>query len=133
MAVGDTAQKAAKAATSTTRKAAWSAKAAGQRATKTTKTTAKKAAATAKATTAARAGKVEEAKQVAAEAGLGDGLAGRAVAEAESLHYQVEVNKKRVNVGALTTTLNERWDNGWRLAHILEQRGNTVMVFEKRD
>ena len=133
MAAGDTVQKAAKAATSSTRKAASTAKGAGTRATRSTKASARKVAATAKATTAARAGKVEEAKQVAAQADLSGGVAERAIEAADALHYQVEVNKKRVNVGSLTDSLNERWRNGWHLAHIFEQRGNTVMVFEKRD
>jgi hypothetical protein len=48
------------------------------------------------------------------------------------MHYQVEVNKRGLSVKSLTKTLNARWENGWRLAHMLEQRGNTVLVFEKR-
>ena len=59
-------------------------------------------------------------------------MATNAIEEAEGLHYQVEVNKRALSVSALTKTLNDRWANGWRLAHMLEQRGNTVLVFEKR-
>ncbi len=55
-----------------------------------------------------------------------------AIAEAAMLHYQVEVNKRGLSVTGLTKTLNARWDNGWRLAHMIEQRGNTVLVFERR-
>ncbi len=55
-----------------------------------------------------------------------------AIARADALHYDVEVNKRGLSTKALTKTLNERWENGWRLAHVLEQRGNTVLVFEKR-
>lgn len=33
----------------------------------------------------------------------------------------------------LTNQLNHRWDQGWRLAHIYEQAGNTCMIFERRD
>jgi hypothetical protein len=130
--VADTAREAAKTAKSSTRSAAKTATSAAGRAKKTTKESAVKAAATAKATRAARAGKVEEAKDVAADARLGDGLAASAIADVEALHYQVEVNKKRLNVATLTDALNDRWANGWRLAHVFEQRGNTVLVFEKR-
>ena len=42
------------------------------------------------------------------------------------------VNKRGLSVAALTKTLNERWENGWQLAHAFEQRGNTVLVFAKR-
>jgi|GEM_PF-3660067 len=38
----------------------------------------------------------------------------------------------KVTRRALTKVLNQRWDTGWRLAHLIEQRGNTVLVFEKR-
>jgi hypothetical protein len=89
-------------------------------------------AGTARATRAARAGLVEDAREIAAEADLGEGTASKAIAAAEALHYQVEVNKRGLSTTALTKVLNQRWDNGWRLAHMLEQRGNTVLVFEKR-
>ena len=99
----------------------------------TVKKSAKKATGTVKATRKARAGLVVDAKKVAAEAGLGDGVAAKAIAQADAHHYEVEVNKRALSVKGLTRTLNERWDNGWRLAHLLEQRGNTVLVFEKRN
>ncbi len=98
----------------------------------TVKKSAKKAAGTAKATKAARAGRMVDAKRAAAEADVGDGVAACAIAKADALHYDVEVNKRGLSVKALTKTLNERWENGWRLAHLIEQRGNTVLVFEKR-
>jgi hypothetical protein len=47
--------------------------------------------------------------------------------------YCVEVNKNDLNVGRMTAQLNSKWRDGWRLAHVLEQNGNTVMVFERRD
>ncbi len=94
--------------------------------------TVKRAAATVQATRAARAGLTEDARRIADEADLNEGMATKAIDEAEALHYDVVVNKRGLSVAALTSTLNERWENGWRLAHILEQRGNTVLVFEKR-
>src|SRR5215210_1329958 len=98
--------------------------------------TAKKAAGkttgTARAVRAAKAGRIDEAREIVDDVGLDDGVATKAVEAAEERHYQVEVNKRALSVAGLTKTLNERWDNGWALAHILEQRGNTVLVFEKR-
>ncbi len=93
--------------------------------------TARKAVAGARATRAAKAGRVEDARQIAAEADA-EGVAADAIAEVEAMHYQVEVNKRGLSVTALTKTLNERWQHSWHLAHVHEQRGNTVLVFEKR-
>ena len=131
-----TAKKAARDTTETVKEAARkgtsSAKAATERATKKTKGSTSKAAATVRVTRAARAGKVREARDIAAEADLEEGMATSAISDAEALHYQVDVNKRGLSVAALTKTLNDRWANGWRLAHMFEQRGNTVLVFEKR-
>ena len=91
----------------------------------------KRAVAGARASRAAKAGMVEEARQIVDEADA-QGAAADTIAQVEAMHYQVEVNKRRLSVNGLTKVLNDRWDNGWRLAHILEQRGNTVLVFEKR-
>jgi hypothetical protein len=46
--------------------------------------------------------------------------------------YTVEVNKNDLSVGRMTAHLNSKWRDGWRLAHVLKQYGNTVMVFERR-
>lgn len=132
MATGDAPRKATRTAKKSAGGAASTAKAAPARATRTAKKSTGKAVATARSTRAARAGKVEDARQVATEAELGQGRAAEAIAEVDALHYDAVVNKRGLSVSALTKTLNERWDNGWRLAHILEQRGNTVLVFEKR-
>jgi hypothetical protein len=98
----------------------------------TTTRTVRRATATVQATRAARAGLVEDARRIADDADLDEGVATKAIDEAEAQHYDVVVNKRSLSVGALTTTLNERWENGWQLAHVFEQRGNTVLVFEKR-
>lgn len=113
-------------------KAAAKTKAAPAKATKAAKQSATKAAGTVRATKAAKQGRVRDAAAIAAEAELDEGVATRAIADAEALHYDVEVNKRGLSVSALTKTLNARWENGWRVAHILEQRGNTVLVYEKR-
>ena len=132
MAADDGARQTAETAKASTRKATKVARSTADKVTKTAKETTRKAAATAKATRAARSGRVVKAKHIATEADLEEGVATRAIEGADDLHYQVEVNKRGMSVKGLTKTLNERWDNGWRLAHVLEQRGNTVLVFEKR-
>ena len=145
MPAANSARKATEPAKKSTRKASATAKASTRRATNaatsaaagTTDVVGKAAKATkravggARATRAARAGMVEDARQVAADTGA-QSAAADAIAEAEAMHYQVEVNKRGLSVKALTKTLNARWENGWQLAHMLEQRGNTVLVFEKR-
>ncbi len=128
MAATDAAPKAARTAKDSASRAAMRTKATTGKAAKAAKDSATKAAATVRAARAAREGRVKEARAIATEADLDD----KAIAELENLHYQVEVNKRGLSVSSLTATLNQRWDNGWRLAHMLEQRGNTVLVFEKR-
>ena len=130
MAVKDTARKTTEQVKDSATKATRKAKDAADKAASAAKDTARKATDTVRATKAARAGNVEDAKEIAAEGDVAE-MAEKAIAEADALHYQVEVNKRGLSAGALTKTLNERWENGWRLAHILEQRGNTVLVFEK--
>ena len=128
-AAGTAKESAAKAADSVG-KVATSAKSTTAEAAGKVKGSTKRAVAGARATKKAKAGMVEDAKQIAGQAGAA--AAADAISEADAMHYQVEVNKRGLSVTALTKTLNDRWDNGWRLAHILEQRGNTVLVFEKR-
>lgn len=48
-------------------------------------------------------------------------------------HYEAVVNTGSLNVERWTKLLNERWEKGWRLDHVFEQKGNTVMVFERRE
>lgn len=45
--------------------------------------------------------------------------------------YMTEVNKGAVNMSTLTNKLNRRYREGWRLHTMLEQAGNTVLVFER--
>lgn len=128
----DATPNATRAARDSATKAATRTKATTGKAAKAAKDSAARAAANVRAARAAREGRLKEARAIAAEADLDEGAATKAIAELEALHYLVEVNKRGLSVNALTTTLNERWENGWRLAHMLEQRGNTVLVFEKR-
>ena len=131
-AVKDSARKATQTAKESATKAAGRTKSTTANAAKAAKKSTAKAAGTVRATKAARDGRVQDARAIAAEVDLDEGAATKAIAEVEAMHYLVEVNKRGLSVSSLTTTLNERWKNGWRLAHILEQRGNTVLVFEKR-
>ncbi len=131
-AVKDSARKATRTAKESATKAAGRTKSPTAKAAKAAKESAAKAAGTVRATRAARDGRVQDARVIAAQVDLDEGAATKAIAELEAMHYLVEVNKRGLSVSSLTTTLNERWENGWRLAHIIEQRGNTVLVFEKR-
>ena len=124
-------RKKAGAATESARKVTESVKDATGRAAKSATQSGRKASATVKATRAANAGRVVDAKKIARQTDVAK-PAEKAIAEAESLHYEAVVNKRGLSVAGLTKRLNERWENGWRLAHMLEQRGNTVLVFEKR-
>lgn len=44
--------------------------------------------------------------------------------------YLTEVNKGSIRMQSLQSHLNAQRQRGYRLAHILEQSGNTVMIFE---
>lgn len=52
---------------------------------------------------------------------------------AQTDRYLTEVNKGGVNMSTLTNKLNSRYKDGWRLHTMIEQGGNVVMVFERRD
>ena len=45
--------------------------------------------------------------------------------------FDVVVNKNSLSVKMLGPTLAKRLQDGWTLAHIFEQDGNTVMVFQR--
>lgn len=45
-------------------------------------------------------------------------------------HYVTEVNKGSINMTGWQIHLNEMHRKGYRLAHVLQQSGNTVQVFE---
>ena len=45
-------------------------------------------------------------------------------------HYVTQVNKGSINMGRWQAHLNEMYGRGYRLAHVLEQDGNTVQVYE---
>lgn len=45
--------------------------------------------------------------------------------------YDCDVNRGDVNMRALADTLNDRFADGWKLAHMVEQNGNVIMVYER--
>jgi hypothetical protein len=47
-------------------------------------------------------------------------------------HYDCEVNRGELSMMWLKDTLNDRWSDGWKLAQVFEQAGNTVIVWERR-
>jgi len=47
--------------------------------------------------------------------------------------YEIEVNEGSVNVGRLEKVANDRASNGYRMAHVIEQDGNTIVVWERID
>lgn len=44
--------------------------------------------------------------------------------------YITEVNKGSISVKMLGPKLNQMRQNGYRLAHVFEQHGNTVLIYE---
>lgn len=47
-------------------------------------------------------------------------------------HYEITVNERDLSVRSYSDECNDRWGDGWRLAHVFEQNGNTVSVWERR-
>lgn len=45
-------------------------------------------------------------------------------------HYITDVNRGSINMNAWAGKLNQMYEQGYRLAHVLEQDGNTVQVYE---
>ena len=52
-------------------------------------------------------------------------------AQRQRLEYSTAVNKKSLNMTWFERTLNSKAVEAWRLAHVFEQDGNTVMVFDR--
>ncbi len=46
-------------------------------------------------------------------------------------HYETEVNKGDVSMGALQRKLNKRYEDGWKLGHIVSQGDNVILVWER--
>ena len=46
-------------------------------------------------------------------------------------HYEIEVNEGSVNMKRFQSAANDRHKNGYRMAHVYAQDGNTVVVWER--
>ena len=46
-------------------------------------------------------------------------------------YYEIEVNEGSVNMKKFTDVANQRHSNGYRIAHIYSQEGNTIVVWER--
>lgn len=46
-------------------------------------------------------------------------------------NFEAQVNKGKIRMEGLTNHLNARWANGYKLMHIYEQDGNTVVIWQK--
>lgn len=67
-------------------------------------------------------------KQAAGEAGYV--AVQQALSACPGEHYVTEVNKGSIRMSTWQAHLNDMHRKGYRLAHVLEQDGNTVQVFE---
>ena len=67
---------------------------------------------------------------------INEGKAANAQAAAEASgacggdHYVTDVNKGSINMRTWQAKLNDMHKRGYRLAHVFEQDGNTVQVYE---
>jgi hypothetical protein len=46
-------------------------------------------------------------------------------------HYEIEVNEGSVNMKKFSEAANQRHANGYRMAQVFSQEGNTIVVWEK--
>lgn len=46
--------------------------------------------------------------------------------------YRTFVNKGSINMGAFQKMLNAEWQAGWAVHTVLEQHGNTMVIFQRR-
>ena len=60
------------------------------------------------------------------------GIGGLSGGKANGPVYETEVNEGSINMKHFTEVANERWNNGYRMAHVFAQQGNTVVVWERR-
>ena len=59
------------------------------------------------------------------------GIGGFSGGDANGPHYEIEVNEGSVNMKRFTSVANERHANGYRMAHVYMQQGNTIVVWER--
>ena len=59
------------------------------------------------------------------------GIGGFSGGSPNSPHYEIEVNEGSVNMKKFSSAANDRHANGYRMAHVFQQEGNTIVVWEK--
>lgn len=59
------------------------------------------------------------------------GIGGFSGGKAGGPAYEIEVNEGSVNMKRFEKVANERVANGYRMAHVYSQAGNTVVVWER--
>ena len=59
------------------------------------------------------------------------GIGGLSGGSANGPFYEGEGNEGSINMKRFSSVANERHDNGYRMAHVFQQEGNTVVVWEK--
>ena len=59
------------------------------------------------------------------------GIGGFTGGKSDGPVYEIEVNEGSVNVGRFEKMANERAANGYRMAHVIEQDSNTIVVWER--
>lgn len=60
------------------------------------------------------------------------GIGGFSGGKAGGPVYEIEVNEGSVNMKHFEKAANERAANGYRMAHVYSQAGNTVVVWERQ-
>lgn len=59
------------------------------------------------------------------------GIGGFSGGKANGPVYEIEVNEGSVNMKRFEQAANERAENGYRMAHVYSQEGNTIVVWER--
>jgi hypothetical protein len=59
------------------------------------------------------------------------GIGGFSGGKANGPVYEIEVNEGSVNMKRFEQAANERAGNGYRMAHVYSQEGNTIVVWER--
>jgi hypothetical protein len=59
------------------------------------------------------------------------GIGGFSAGKAGGPAYEIEVNEGSVNMKHFERAANDRVANGYRMAHVYSQEGNTIVVWER--
>ncbi|MGB8380670.1 MAG: hypothetical protein WCG47_05365 [Dermatophilaceae bacterium] len=59
------------------------------------------------------------------------GIGGFTGGSVDGEHYDIEVNEGSVNMRRFAAMANESHANGYRMAHVFMQDGNTIVVWAK--